>query len=195
MQINTRIAGIEDKMKKLDVEVVKYRDQMNKMRPGPAQNAVKQKALRALKQKKMYEAQLNSLMTQSFNMEQTSFTQQTLSDTALQVSVMKQANQSIKAQFKEINVDEIDDLHDDLQDLMDTSNEIQEIMSRQYEMPYDVDEGELEEELMTLEADLDADADAVPSYLTELQAPTGTINIGAQSDALPDVPLSNTVNN
>jgi charged multivesicular body protein 5 len=38
----------------LDVELKKYKDQMAKMREGPAKNAVKQKALRVLKQKKMY---------------------------------------------------------------------------------------------------------------------------------------------
>jgi hypothetical protein len=34
-------------------------DQMGKMREGPGKNAVKQKALRVLKQKKQYEAQVN----------------------------------------------------------------------------------------------------------------------------------------
>jgi charged multivesicular body protein 5 len=38
----------------LDVELKKYKDQMAKLRDGPAKNAVKQKALRVLKQKKMY---------------------------------------------------------------------------------------------------------------------------------------------
>jgi hypothetical protein len=33
-------------------------DQMGKMREGPGKNAVKQKALRVLKQKKQYEAQV-----------------------------------------------------------------------------------------------------------------------------------------
>jgi charged multivesicular body protein 5 len=43
---------------------------MSKMREGPAKNAVKQKALRTLKQKKQYEAQAENLRNQSFNMEQ-----------------------------------------------------------------------------------------------------------------------------
>ena len=33
-------------------------DQMSKMREGPGKNAVKQKALRVLKQKKQYESQV-----------------------------------------------------------------------------------------------------------------------------------------
>ena len=61
---------MEVKIRKLDAELIKYKDQMAKMREGGAKNAVKQKALRILKQKKMYEAQRDQLMNQSFNMEQ-----------------------------------------------------------------------------------------------------------------------------
>ena len=54
---------------------------MSKMRDGPAKNLVKQKALRVLKQKRHYEAQLDGLRQQSFNMEQTNFATQQLKDT------------------------------------------------------------------------------------------------------------------
>jgi charged multivesicular body protein 5 len=37
----------------LDAELKKCKDQMKKMREGPAKNGVKQKALRLLKQRKM----------------------------------------------------------------------------------------------------------------------------------------------
>ena len=49
-----------------------FKDQMSKMREGPGKNAVKQKAMRVLKQKKQYEAQSDNLRQQSFNMEQVS---------------------------------------------------------------------------------------------------------------------------
>ena len=39
---------------------------------------VKQKAMRILKQKKMYEGQLEGLRNQAFNMEQTNYTTQML---------------------------------------------------------------------------------------------------------------------
>ena len=49
-----RVGTLGDKIKKLDQELFTYREQMKKMRPGtPAHNALKQKALRVLKQKKM----------------------------------------------------------------------------------------------------------------------------------------------
>ena len=48
---------MDKKVARIDGELQKYKQQMSKMRDGPAKNAVKQKALRLLKQKKQYEGQ------------------------------------------------------------------------------------------------------------------------------------------
>ena len=64
---------MDKKIGRLDAELKKYREQMSKMRDGPAKNAVKQKALRVLKQKKSYEAQSENLRNQASNMEQTNY--------------------------------------------------------------------------------------------------------------------------
>ena len=45
---------MEEKIKKLDAELTRYREQIKKTRPGPAQDAVKARAMRVLKQKRMY---------------------------------------------------------------------------------------------------------------------------------------------
>ncbi len=44
--VDGRGESVEKKISKLEAELVKYRDQMKKMREGPAKNAVKAKALR-----------------------------------------------------------------------------------------------------------------------------------------------------
>jgi charged multivesicular body protein 5 len=51
--VDSRAESVDKKIARLDVELKKYKDQMAKMREGPAKNAVKQKALRVLKQRKM----------------------------------------------------------------------------------------------------------------------------------------------
>lgn len=81
---------------------------MGKMREGPSKNAVKAKAMRILKQKKMYEQQLDNLRGQSFNMEQANFAHQTLKDTHVTVAAMKDGMKQMKREFKNINVDEIE---------------------------------------------------------------------------------------
>jgi charged multivesicular body protein 5 len=86
--------------------------------------------------------------------------------------------EELKTAFKSkaFDVDAIDDLNLEMADLMDQSNEISEMMGRNYNVPDDIDEEELMGELDALE-DLMAEEEAgeeVPSYL--------------QDEALPDAP-------
>jgi uncharacterized membrane protein len=53
LQINKRGDTVDEKIRKLDAELVKYKEQIKRTRPGPAQEAVKARAMRLLKQKKM----------------------------------------------------------------------------------------------------------------------------------------------
>lgn len=99
---------MEKKINALDNDLRKFRDQMSKMREGPGKNAVKAKAMRILKQKKMYEQQLDNLRGQSFNMEQANFAHQSLKDTHATVVAMKDGMKQMKKEFKKINIEEID---------------------------------------------------------------------------------------
>ena len=78
------------------------------MRDGPAKNAVKQKALRVLKQKKQYESQSENLRNQAFNMEQTNYATQSLKDTKTTVNAMKLGVKEMKKEFKNVNIDQIE---------------------------------------------------------------------------------------
>lgn len=51
-QITKRGDNVEEKIKKLDAELARYKEQIKKTRPGPAQEAVKARAMRILKQKR-----------------------------------------------------------------------------------------------------------------------------------------------
>lgn len=81
---------------------------MAKMREGPAKNSVKAKALRILKQRKMYEAQVDNLRQQAFNMEQANYATQTLKDTQTTVIAMKEGVKQMQKEFKHINIDQIE---------------------------------------------------------------------------------------
>lgn len=52
-QITKRGDSVDEKIKKLDAELSRYKEQIRKTRPGPAQEAVKARAMRVLKQKRM----------------------------------------------------------------------------------------------------------------------------------------------
>ncbi|XP_066950013.1 charged multivesicular body protein 5 [Macrobrachium rosenbergii] len=166
--VDSRAESVEKKIARLDAELVKYKDQMKKMREGPAKNAVKQKALRVLKQKKMYEAQSTNLRNQAFNMEQANYATQTLKDTKTTVAAMKLGVKEMKKEYKNINIDEIEDLQDDMADMLEQADEVQEALGRTYGMP-EIDEDDLAAELDALGDDIMVDDDA--SYLDDVNIP------------------------
>ncbi|CEQ40559.1 SPOSA6832_02201 [Sporobolomyces salmonicolor] len=162
-----RIDSIEVKIRKLDAELTKYRDQMRKMRDGPGKSAVQQRALRVLKQKKLYEGQISQLQQQTFNMEQASITTENLRNTMATVDAMKTANKELKKQYGKLDVDKIEQMHYDMEDLIEQANEVQESMSRTYGVPDEVDEADLEAELDALGDDFAEEEQGIPSYLRE----------------------------
>ena len=72
------------------------------------QSAIEQRALRTLKQKKMYEGQIAQLQQQSFNMESTALVTENLRNTMATVDAMKTANKEIKKQYGKIDIDKIE---------------------------------------------------------------------------------------
>ncbi|XP_028140379.1 charged multivesicular body protein 5 [Diabrotica virgifera virgifera] len=171
--VDQRAEGVEKKINALENDLRKFRDQMSKMREGPAKNAVKQKALRILKQKKMYEGQLENLRGQSFNMEQANFAHQALKDTQVTVVAMRDGMKEMKKEFKKINIDDIDDVQDELADMLEQADEVQEALGRTYNT-VDVDEDELAAELDALgdEMALDDDQSYLDNVLNAPEAPS-----------------------
>ncbi|VVA97140.1 unnamed protein product [Arabis nemorensis] len=166
-RINKRGDSVEDKIKKLDVELCKYREQIKKTRPGPAQEAVKARAMRVLKQKKMYEGQRDMLYNQTFNLDQVSFAAEGLKDAQQTMTALKSANKELKGMMKTVKLQDIDNMQDEMMDLMDVSSEIQETLGRSYNIPDGLDEDDLMGELDALEADMgnETETDGMPSYL------------------------------
>ena len=139
---DSRVDSVQVKIRKLDVDLMKLKEQMSKMRDGASKNTLKQKAMRILKQKKLYEQQSDQLQQQSFNMEQASMTTENLKNTMVTFDAMKLANKELKKQYKSINLDKIEKVQDELEDLMELANEVQESMGRNYDV--ELDESELD---------------------------------------------------
>ena len=78
----------------------------------------------------MYETQRDQLAGQQFNIEQAGFAIESAKDTVTTVAAMKAANTQLKKQYKEINVDQIEDITDDLADMMEDMNEINSALGR-----------------------------------------------------------------
>ncbi|GLB34021.1 putative SNF7 family protein [Lyophyllum shimeji] len=171
---DARVASIEVKVRKLDAELMRYKEQMSKLRNGPGKNAIQQRALRTLKQKKMYEAQIAQLTQQAFNMESAALTTENLRNTMATVDAMQTANKEMRKQYGKIDIDKIENMHYDMEDLLEQANEIQETLARSYEVPDEIDEADLEAELdaLALEEEEEgtsylADLNKVPDFIDE----------------------------
>ncbi|XKL59122.1 hypothetical protein PGB90_000138 [Kerria lacca] len=167
--VDSRADNIEQKINKLDAELKKCKDQMLKMREGPSKTAVKQKAMRILKQRKMYENQIAGLRNQAFNMEQANFAVQSLKDTQSTVAAMKTGVKQMQKEFKNIKIDDIEDIQDEMADMLEQADEVQEALGRSYGMP-EIDDDELAAELDALGDEIALDNDT--SYLDEIKTPS-----------------------
>jgi charged multivesicular body protein 5 len=174
-QVDTRVSSIDVKLAALNSELSTYQSKMAKMRDGPGKNALRQKALKVLQRRKQYEAQRDQLSQQSWNMEQAGMMQDNLKNVMTTVDAMKTTTKELKKQYGKVDVDKIEQMQDEMADLMEVGNEIQESISRAYDVPEDVDEAELDAELEALGEESMFESSmgesAMPSFLQDEVAP------------------------
>ncbi|KAI9659733.1 MAG: hypothetical protein M1831_003631 [Alyxoria varia] len=148
--VDTRVESMDVKIAKLNNELSTQQQRLGKMRDGPGKTALKQKAMKTLQQRKQYESQRDQLQSQSWNMEQAGMMQDNLKNTMTTMDAMKTTTKELKKQYGKVNIDKIEKMQDEMADMMDVGNEIQESISRSYDVPEDVDEAELDAELEAL---------------------------------------------
>ncbi|MEW5300667.1 MAG: hypothetical protein WDW38_005389 [Sanguina aurantia] len=172
-KIGVRGDKMDEKIKALDMQLADFKKKMAATRPGATMEGLKRRAIQVLKQKKLYESQREQLSGQQFNMEQTRFTVDSIQDTVSTVQALKSASKEMKTAFKknkELDINYIDKMQDDMFDMMEMSREINDAMGRSYDVPDDIDESDLMAELDGLEEDMAneaATAGKTPSYLEE----------------------------
>ncbi|KIV97894.1 hypothetical protein PV10_01594 [Exophiala mesophila] len=174
--VEARSDSIDVKLAKINAELSGYQAKLSKMRDGPGKQAIKQKALKVLQRRKMYESQRDQLQQQAWNMEQANMMQDNLKNVMTTVDAMKTTNKTLKQQYGKINIDKIEQMQDEMADLMEIGNEINESISRAYDVPEDVDEAELDAELEALGEDMMFEqemgiGESAPGFLQDEVAP------------------------
>jgi charged multivesicular body protein 5 len=106
--LNSAISQTDERIDSYHVKIKRLEGELVALKPQMKNPAVKQKAVRILKQKKMYEQQLGQLQQQVFNMEMQNDTQENLKNTVITVDAMMTANKALKSQYKAINLEKID---------------------------------------------------------------------------------------
>ncbi|KAJ5322041.1 hypothetical protein N7541_007320 [Penicillium brevicompactum] len=173
--VDTRVSSIDVKLAALNSELSTYQTKMAKMRDGPGKTALRQKALKVLQRRKQYESQRDQLSQQSWNMEQAGMMQDNLKNVMTTVDAMKTTTKELKKQYGKVDIDKIEQMQDEMADLMEVGNEINESISRAYDVPEDVDESELDAELEALGEESMFESSmgesAMPSFMQDEVAP------------------------
>ncbi|CAN3356311.1 vacuolar protein-sorting-associated protein 60 [Diutina catenulata] len=175
--IDERVGSLDVKLAKLNSELSTYQQKMARMRDGPGKSALKQKALKLLRQRKQIEAQKDQLENQSWNMTQASMTTDNLKNTMITIDAMKTTNKQLKQTYGKIDIDKIEDLQDEMLDLIEKSNDLQEALSSNLDGADDISESELDAELdalgeeMEFEREMGETTGGIPSYLEDAEVP------------------------
>lgn len=148
--IDGRVNELDAKIRAIDVELLRYREQLKKAGPS-MRSGIEKRALTTMKRKKMYQAQRDSMINQVFTIEQTQFAIDKVQDTQNAISTMKMATEVLRNETKKIDLDELEDMQDDLFDLFEEQEILQETLGRSYATPDDIDEDDLAAELAGLE--------------------------------------------
>jgi len=181
-KLGGRTGAIHQKIEQIDKDLLKYRQEYKR---NPKNSMAKSRCMHLLKQKKMYESQIMQMESQLFNMDQVQFAQENMENTIATVQAMKATSEVMKEQFKapEMDMDMIMDMQDDMAELLEESQEINELLGQDYGVGDQLDEDELMNELDMLDdggMDESMLHDSAPSYLNApvdpgppLDQPTG----------------------
>lgn len=197
-RIDGRLSGLEGKIKKLEGEMRPLQQRRLKLRKGCAERKrIEKRLIMMQKKRKMYEKQRGTMESQQFNIDQTKFATDNVKDAVELASAFKEASVALKSQIQEVDLDEIEDLHDDMDDALLDVNEINDIMGRSFDVNEDMDEDELLAELDELEDDIAMDdmQDEVPDYMVSAASNTSktqekVADVSVDEFGLPVVPSS-----
>lgn len=144
----------------------------------PGQKAqAKQKAMRLLKRKKMYQAHMNNLENTQMAVEGAAMDVDIMRDNMAIVQTMKATVDTQKAMMHAMGgVDSMYDIMDDMQEIKDQQEEFNEEMQRNYDV--DVGDAELNEEIDELDYQMRMEMDGQNMQVPEQggQVPIGNAN-------------------
>jgi len=140
-ELNGIIAGI-------DKDLQEFYPKLKKAK-GTQQSYLKQRVLMLMKKRKMYQQQVDNLLSQQFSVDQVAFTKEQIQHTIETTNALREAVKMQKEAMEKIDLDQLEDLRDEMDEMIWESKEINELLNRDYTV--DVDEDELDAELKELD--------------------------------------------
>jgi len=121
-KIASQVSNLDQMIARADEEIKQH------VSKGGSNPTAKQRALQAMKRKKMYEQQRDQLIGTQFNVETLKFQQEQADITLTAVEAMKAGHKQLKQQTDQINVGQVEDLRDRMEELADDMKAIGEAL-------------------------------------------------------------------
>ena len=115
--MDNRITDMQTKIKDLDGQIREGYAKAKQSR-GSEQKFVKQRLLTLLKKKKMYEDQMKQYYNSQGVMDRMAFAQENIQNTVEMTNALKEANAVQKEALKNVDIDAMEDMRDEMQDMM-----------------------------------------------------------------------------
>jgi charged multivesicular body protein 5 len=165
---NLRISNLEARAQKCETDLGNYKREMARHPKGSATyQSFRRRAMDALREKKRIEQQLGLAGNMANNLRTVQDTKYMLQDTQQAAAALKGTVGDLQREQAKVNIDELQDLHDQMGDIVADTQEVQEIMGTSFAVD-GMDESEFDAELDGLEAEIgysDNVAMATPSHL------------------------------
>ncbi|KAJ1835227.1 ESCRT-III subunit protein snf7 [Coemansia sp. RSA 2706] len=169
------ILGLRENRDMLEKRESHLQTRINNEKKIARENATKnkQRAIAALKRKRMLEAQLEQITGLQMNVEQQTMAIESANINVESMKAMQQGSQAMKKIHQNFSIEKIEEVTDDIRDEMEKSKEIGQALSGGFGF-VDIDEDELDAELEELEQEeLDKqllDAERAPVTLPQVPA-------------------------
>jgi charged multivesicular body protein 4 len=173
----TSIMQLKDALDLLDKKEKMLQQYATRQHQLAVENVGKNKkaALVALKRKKMYDNQIDQIRNYQLNIETQLMVIEGASVNYETFNAMRSGAEAIKMIHRDMTVEEVDKIRDEIQEQMEVANEISETISQPVDLGMNMNEEELLKELEELQQEV------VDEKMIEIETPTLDI---------PDAPIT-----
>merc|ERR1712032_1097035 len=146
--------------------------------------------MQELKRKKLYEKEINKIQQSILNLEQQVFAIEGASATKDIVEGLKTGKEATSRIMKDMNIEQIEDLQADIQEQLDISNEVNEVLGQTLtdgledddELLAELDELDSEEALNELETVQEETSHVAAPSMSLPSAPSGKVKVKATEE-------------
>jgi charged multivesicular body protein 5 len=152
-RLEFRERHLRSKMNRIIRDIQSLKVQLDACRSPAERTNIRRRLACLLREKNLYEHQTSSISDQKFNVEVVSFSIDNAKSTVETAKVMREATRDLKDRISEMSVNDAEKMHDEMEDLMFATDDIQEVISRSFDIPgsfYVDDDDSLDSEIALL---------------------------------------------